>query len=255
MITRVSLTGLCFAVALAAATDPFVGSWKLNSAKSQLAGEELTITLRNNEITFDDGNVADTVPMDGADHDVHYGRTMAVSTPTAYSLQQVYKDNGRVLETVTWTISNYGKTLTVADTRKRADGSDLTVGETLQREGKGAGFAGKWISAKVDVTAPFNLTVTANGDDGLTFTYPEDNDTISLKFDGQDYPETGPNVVKDSTSSAHRAGPDKLEVTDKVAGKPIDTATYEVSADGATLTMRFENKGQKSPQVLVYDRQ
>ena len=75
-----------------------------------------------------------------------------------------------------------------------------------------------------------------------------------MKFDGKDYPETGPNVAPGSASSGRRVNEHTLEVTDKVKGEVIDTTQFKVSADGKTLTLTVHEKGQSKPVTYVYDR-
>ncbi len=75
-----------------------------------------------------------------------------------------------------------------------------------------------------------------------------------MKFDGKDYPETGPNVAPGSASSGHRVNEHTLELTDKVQGQVIDTMQLKVSADGKTLTLTYREKGQSKPLVFVYQR-
>jgi hypothetical protein len=75
-----------------------------------------------------------------------------------------------------------------------------------------------------------------------------------MKFDGKDYEEKGPNVAPHSVSSGRRVNLHTLEVTDKVEGKVMDHATYEVSGDGKTLTLTIHETGQPHPVTIVYDK-
>src|SRR5579864_4375867 len=54
-------------------------------------------------------------------------------------------------------------------------------------------------------------------------------DTLSMKFDGKDYEEKGPNVAPGSMSSGKRVNAHTLEVTDKVKGEVMDHTKFEVS--------------------------
>ena len=90
--------------------------------------------------------------------------------------------------------------------------------------------------------------------DGLTFNTPAYQDTISMKFDGKDYEEKGPNVAPGSMSSGKRVNPHTLDVTDKVKGQVMDHTKFEVSPDGKTLTLTIHETGQPKALSIVYDK-
>jgi hypothetical protein len=75
-----------------------------------------------------------------------------------------------------------------------------------------------------------------------------------MKFDGKDYPETGPDVAAGSASSGRRVDPRTLEKTDKIQGKVMDTAQFKLSPDLNTLTLTVHQTGQSKPITIVYDR-
>jgi len=88
----------------------------------------------------------------------------------------------------------------------------------------------------------------------LTFNTPAYQDVLSMKFDGKDYEEKGPNVAPGSASSGKRINAHALEVTDKVKGEVMDHTKFELSPDGKTLTLTIHNAGQAKPLTLVYDK-
>ena len=90
--------------------------------------------------------------------------------------------------------------------------------------------------------------------DGLSFNTPAYKDTLSMKFDGKDYEEKGPNVAPGSTLSGKRVNAHTLEVTDKVKGEVMDHTKFEVSPDGKTLTLTVHGTGQANAQTVVYDK-
>jgi len=60
-----------------AATDPFVGNWTLNVAKSQTAGQWAKVEeLGSNKYRFDDGAAPQTLIADGIDQPLEFGGTM-----------------------------------------------------------------------------------------------------------------------------------------------------------------------------------
>ena len=94
-----------------------------------------------------------------------------------------------------------------------------------------------------------------NDGDGLSFIDHSEEVTKKVKFDGEDYPNEGPNVKPGSTSSARRVNAQTLEVTDKFKGKTVDTQLIELSSDRKTLTITVHTPGRREPNILVFERQ
>jgi hypothetical protein len=90
---------------------------------------------------------------------------------------------------------------------------------------------------------------------GLTFITPAYRDTLSMKFDGKDYTEKGPNVAPGSTSAGKRVDARTLEVTDKIKGRVMDHTKFQVSPDGNTLTLTIHETGQPNALTIVDDKQ
>jgi hypothetical protein len=76
-----------------------------------------------------------------------------------------------------------------------------------------------------------------------------------MKFDGKEYPEAGPTVAAGSTSSGRRLDERTIETTEKIKGRVIETAKATVSADGKTQTVIVTEPDDKTPVVLVYERE
>jgi hypothetical protein len=255
IVQSVIVMGLFFG-SLSAATDPFVGKWKLDQSKSKMAGEQAKIEdLGGNKFTMTFGEISDTIVADGTDQPVHFGRTEAITQDGPSTWKIVEKKDGRTLQTSTWTLSPDGKTIKVEGTGTRADGSTSTAQFTLKRVAGASGFTGKWESTSASFGSPAEFDIQPYESDGLSFVTPSESDTLNMKFDGKDYPETGPNVAPGSASSGHRVNEHTLDVTDKVKGDVIDTTRFAVSADGKTLTLTVHEKGQSKPLVFVYERE
>jgi hypothetical protein len=241
--------------ALNAADDPFCGKWKLNKEKSKIAGEQMKIQdLGGNKFKFTGGNDSDTVTADGTDQPIHYGRTMSLSVEGPTSLKMVFKKDGKVISSMTHSLSADGNTQTIKGTDTKPDGTTSDFEVTDKRVGSGSGWTGTWESTTVDFTSPDEWEIKPYGAHGLTFYTPAYQDTLSMNFDGKDYAEKGPNVPGGSVSSGKRADPHTLEVTDKIKGKVIDHTRYEVSSDGNTLTLTVHETGQPNALTIVYDK-
>ncbi|HEY1659615.1 MAG TPA: hypothetical protein VGG14_14775 [Candidatus Sulfotelmatobacter sp.] len=258
MLQRICL-GIAFvclvAVTLCAADDPFSGKWKLNQEKSKTSGEITKIeSLGNNKYKWTSGTVSETITTDGTDQPTPFGKTIAITPEGANDWKMVIKQDGKVLSSMTHSISADGKTQTIKGTDMKPDGTTSDFNVELKRVGTGTGFAGTWVSAAEKETAPSDWEISSYEGDGLTFNNPAYQDVISLKFDGKDYEEKGPTVAPGSTSSGKRVDARTLELTDKVKGKVMDQAKFELSSDGKTLTLTIHDTGQPKAITFVYDK-
>lgn len=164
------------------------------------------------------------------------------------------KKDGKVISSMTHTLSGDGRTQTVKGTDYKPEGSTSDYSVDLKRVGSGSGWAGTWESTDVKISSPDEWNIEPYDGDGLTFNTPAYRDTLSMKFDGKDYEEKGPNVAPGSTSSGKRVDPHTLEVTDKVKGEVMDHTKFQVSQDGKTLTLTIRETGQPNALTIVYDR-
>jgi hypothetical protein len=219
------LTGILYA-----ADNPFNGKWKLNQKKSKIAGEQLKIAdLGGSKYKLAFGDVSDTITADGTDQPVHFGRTTSIAPEGSNTWKMVDKKDGKVISSMTHTLSADGKTQTIKGTNTKPDGSTSDFNVELKRVGSGSGWAGTWESTDVKIGSPDEWIIEAYDDDGLTFNTPAYQDTLSMKFDGKDYEEKGPNVAPGSASSGKRVNAHTLDVTDKVKGQVMDHTKFAVS--------------------------
>ncbi len=94
-----------------------------------------------------------------------------------------------------------------------------------------------------------------HGSDGLTVKIAELNAVCEAKFDGKDYPATGPSVPPGYTLAVRKTGVRSFEMTQKMNGKPLYTSTFTVSPDGKTLTETDSANSVAEKVKAVYDRQ
>ncbi len=253
---NVSLALTCLiAGALWAADDPFVGKWKLNQEKSKIAGEQMKIEDLGDKYKFTFGEVSDTVTADGTDQPVHYGRTMSITKEGPNGWKMVVKKDGKVIDSMTHTLSDDGNTQTIKGTNTKPDGTTSDYEVVSKRVGSGSGWAGTWESTNVKINSPDEWDIKPYGAHGLTFDTPAYQDTLNMNFDGKDYTEHGPTVPPGSTSSGKRVDAHTLELADKVKGQVMDHTKFEVSPDGAMLTLTIHEKGQPNSLTIVYDKQ
>jgi len=79
--------------------------------------------------------------------------------------------------------------------------------------------------------------------------------TADVKFDGKDYPASGPTIPAAFTLALKRVDARSFEMTQKVGGKVVYRDTMTVSADGKTLTDVGVAEGTQEKTKAVYDRQ
>lgn len=238
-----------------ASDDPFCGKWKLNIEKSKFVGEQIKIQdLGGNKYKWVNGNVTDTITYDGTEQPVSFGRTLSMAPEGTNNWKMVIKKDGRVISSMTHTISDDGKTQTIKGTETKPDGTTSDFNVVWKKVSGGSGWGGTWESTDVKFTSPDEWDIEAYEGDGLSFNTVAYQDVLSMKFDGKDYEEKGPNVAPGSTSSGKRVNARTLEITDKLKDKVLDHATYEVSPDGKTLTLTIRGIGQPKAQTIVYEK-
>ncbi|MGA8026227.1 MAG: hypothetical protein WB992_03720 [Bryobacteraceae bacterium] len=255
---RLLLAACLVGSTLWAASDAFVGKWKLNPSQSKLTDVMKVEAAGGNRYAFSfSPGAIETVVADGSDQPVLYGTTLAVTIEGPDTWKVVRKKQGRTLVTGIWKLSEDGTTLTDAFTANQPDGSTFTVSYVYKRTAGSSGFPGTWesVSEKVGSDSVFELQIRSYEGDGLSFINPAQKSTRNMKFDGKDYPRLGQNVASGSASSGRRVNERSLEMTDKIEGKVTDTQQIELSPDLKTLTMAVQPAGQSKPNILVFDRE
>jgi hypothetical protein len=152
-------------------------------------------------------------------------------------------------------LSSDGKTLTQTAKGTNPDGSSFESTTVFERVGEGTGMLGTWKSKEEKESSPVVLEFADNGSNGLMFNLPQIKGKCPVKFDGSDYPATGPTVPAGLTLAVTKTGDKSFEMTEKIKGKPIFKATYAISEDGKTLTENGSAVAVNEPTKAVYDRQ
>jgi hypothetical protein len=249
------VSAMLLAGTLTAADDPFCGKWKLNKEKSKISGEQVKIEdLGNDTYKFTFGDISDSVKADGTDQPVHYGRTRSITKEGPNTWKIVTKKDGKVVDSATETLSDDGNMILIKGANKKPDGSANDYEVKTKRVGGGSGWAGTWESTDVQLSSPDEFEIKPYGAHGLTFYTPAWDDTLSMNFDGKDYPEKGPRVPPGSMSSGKRSDPHTLEITSKIKDNVVERDKYEVSDDGKMLTLTVHETGQPNPLTVVFDR-
>lgn len=247
----------CRAPAWPAAGDPFVGDWKLDPSRSQVADVMKVQSLNGNTYAFDFGGGAETIVLDGTDQPGTSGTTLAVTIDAPDEWKVVRKKAGRLMISAVWKLSQDGNTLRDHYMQYAQDGQvSLDANYLYHRTAAGAGFAGSWEGTiAMDRSQSAVLQIRRYGADGLSLGYPSAQLTRNLRFDGTDTPVVGAGAAEGSTSSARWVDNHTLEITDKVKGKITRTQEIELSRDHKTVTQTARRVGQHGATIFVFERQ
>jgi len=251
------LAASLIASASPAANDPFIGKWKVNASKSKLTDEMKVEPAGPNKyaLTLAVGAAVETIVADGTDQPGMTGTTVSVTVKDPNNWTIVRKKDGRMLLTADWTLSADGKTLTDEFTGYQPDGSKLSAHYVYARTAGSSGFAGTWDSESEQVSG-ITLQIQPYEVDGLSISNSEVRSTQSLKFDGNDFPDLGPDAPAGLTSSGRRVNERSVEITHKLKGKITSTQHLELSPDLKTLTLTIIRAGDSKPaNILVFDRE
>ncbi len=151
-----------------AATDSFVGDWKLNPSKSKIIDVMKVESLDAQKYSFDFGGGSEKIAVDGTDQSGVYGTMLSVTVEGPDTWKVVRKKDGRMMLTATWKLSKDGKTLIDSYTEFRPNGSQSTTNYLYQRTAGGSGFAGTWEST-MPIDSAYVLQIRPYEENGLSF--------------------------------------------------------------------------------------
>ena len=257
---RISSMLLCLisvcAGAGALADSPFDGTWNLNTAKSQLAGDTMTFEdAGSGTLKYADSSQTYTFKTDGSSFTTPLGteRTFKKSADGSYTTTN--KRNGTLLSTSTWKISADGNTLKIESKGTKPNGDTFENSTSYARSSPGSGLLGEWKSTKVKLSSPNSLTIQTDSANGVTLTISAIKATCQAKWDGKDYPPIGPTVADGLVLALTKTGPQSFKLEQKMKTKVLFIFHYHVAADGKTMTAKGTNGQGKEPFTEVYEKQ
>lgn len=240
-------------VSLVAADPSYVGKWKVNTTKSQLTGDTVTISkTADGMMTFDGQGFKYSFKTDGKEYPTPDGATASWTQASPDTYDVTIKGGGKPIATYHAVVK--GEALNLAGKLSKADGTTSDFSAAYKRKSGGPGLAGTWISTEVKASIS-TLEVSAAAPDGVSIT-DDSGATFSGQFNGKETPALGRLKGSKITTIFKKAKANSFEVTNKVDGKAMSTEIYSVSADGKTLSIDGTPTNAPTEKYkVVFDRQ
>jgi hypothetical protein len=234
-----------------AATDPFVGEWRLDISRSKIFDLMKVESLGGDSYSVDVGDGRPTtVVVDGRDQPGNDGIIMSVLAEQPDSWKIVNKKDGHVVLKASWKLSRDGNALTDNFASFAPDGSPAVSLRYVYKRTDGtpgSGFSGTWESTSQTMDSTFLLKIQPYEGDGLSIIIPAQNQTENVKFDGNDHP---------GVASGRRVNQQTLEIKTQSQGKIARTREIKLSSDHKTLTLTVYTAGRNGPNnILVFEQQ
>ncbi len=241
-----------------AADNPWIGSWKLDPAKSTFTGDTFTYSkAANGMMHYSDGAAVQyDFGIDGKPYQDPFGDTHIWNAAGDNAWDSVTKHGDTEIAKTHRSLSADGKTLSFTSTGTKPDGSTFNDEATYTRVSGSKGLEGKWQSTKVTVSAPDTFVVSEPSPGVMHWDIPGYKQSIEGKADGSDLPITGPTVPEGFTLSLKNTSPTSIAYTVKMKGKTVSEGTQTIATDGASFTDVSWSPGKESEkQTGVYVKQ
>jgi hypothetical protein len=243
-------------IGTAAAQTPFVGTWKLNQDKSQLAGDTMKFgPAQGDAIELKAGGLTYSFRVDGKNYAMPSGN-IAIwrqTSPTGWTTEY-RKPDGSLLSRDSWQLSTDDQKLSVTTSGVKADGDLYTDTAEYARTGGSNGLMGAWKSTEVKLSSPDEFSIGEVGLDKLVLKVPAMKVTCEVTTDGKEVAVEGPDIPSGFRLSLTRTGPYTFKLVQKVSGNVISTSVYTVAEDRETMTEVGGAPGDP-PSTMVWERQ
>jgi hypothetical protein len=239
-----------------AAQTPFVGAWKLNQDKSQLAGDTMKFgPAQGDAIELKAGGLTYSFRVDGKNYAMPSGN-IAVwrqTSPTSWTTEY-RKTDGSLLSRDSWQLSTDGQKLSVTTSGVKADGDLYTNTAEYVRTAGSNGLMGAWKSTEVKLSSPDEFSIGEVGLDKLVLKVPAMKVACELTSDGKEVAVEGPDIPTGLRISLTRTGPYTFRLVQKLNGSVISTALYTVAEDRETMTEVGGAPGDP-PATMIWEKQ
>jgi hypothetical protein len=213
-----------FACSAAWADSPFDGTWQLNAAKSQLAGDTMSIDdAGGGTLKYTDSDQSYSFKPDGSPFTTPRGIERTFQK-TSEGYTTTYKKNGLLIRTSTWKLSGDGNTLVIESKGTKPNGDTFDNATTYVRTAPGTGVIGGWKSTKVKLSNPNALTLQSNGDE-VTLAFSAIKATCHAKWDGRTIRPPARPYPMDSRSRYRRTAPTASNWSRSPRARPSRSST------------------------------
>jgi hypothetical protein len=240
----------------AAAQTPFVGDWKLNQDKSQLAGDTMKFgPAQGDAIELKAGGLTYSFRVDGKNYAMPSGNVAVwrQTSPTSWTTEY-RKTDGKLLSSDSWKLSSDGQKLSLTTSGVKTDGDLYTDTAEYVRTAGSEGLMGAWKSTDVKLSSPDEFSIEELGLDKLVLKVPAMKVTCELTSDGKEVAVEGPDIPTGLRISLTRTGPYTFRLVQKLNGSVISTALYTVAEDRETMTEVGGAPGDP-PATMVWEKQ
>jgi hypothetical protein len=234
-----------------AAPSPFAGTWKVDLAKSHLAGDTVTYAKTAKGYTSTGGAMSYAFAVDGKDYPSMGDRTTAWAKAADGGWDETVKAGGKVIDKAHRTISADGKSMTITGVETRPDGTTATDKDVYTRVSGTSGLAGEWRSVKVQGTSDVE-TISTPTPGAFRLEDATYKQTIAGKLDGSTATVTGPTMPPGATATYKAKGPAVWEYTFGLKGKTIGQGVMKVAADGRSMTDTSWAPGKADEKSVTY---
>jgi hypothetical protein len=235
-----------------ASDNLFLGTWKLNPAKSHYAGWTYTMNQKpDGTIHVIDASVVYDFKIDGKDYPTIADRTTAWTKTGDNTYSTTQKVGGKVLSHSQRVLSPDGTTMTVTTTGTHPDGSTYKVVNTLQKIAGGAGLDGTWKDTRTVVHNQDTMVVSSPMPGTMRVEYSANKTVAEGKLDGSPLTVTGPIVPPGATGTWKMPDAHTLDYTHAIQDKITSQGSEKISADGKTLTDTNWDPAAPTEKIVV----
>src|ERR1051325_1024102 len=214
---RYATAAAIVAFSVSAADAPYLGKWKFNASKSQLAGSTFSMeNTANGMIHLDIQGFAYDFKADGKEYPAPDGSMNTWKAVSANQYDVLSKLNGKVI--AAYSFSANGNSGALKSSMKKPDGTSVDGTATYTRVSGGPGALGKWRATEVKAPAVM-VELTANGD-GISWK-DDTGYAFSGKFDGKEFAPGGTMTGAKYALSLKKISDRSFELTTKIDGKPF----------------------------------
>jgi hypothetical protein len=245
------------AAQIAAAQNPFAGTWKLNLEKSQMTGEQLTFgPAAANSIELNGGGTHYSFRADGKTYALPSGDAAIwrQTGPASWTTEYRKLDN-KLLSSDHWQLSADQKTLTLVSTGARANSDLYTDTTTYARTTGSNGLYGTWKTTSIERSSPGELTIQELGLDRLVFHVAAMMTRAEMTMDGKDAAVNGPDIPSGLRLSLTRTGPYSLQLVEKLYGAITRSSVFTLSKDNPGIMTEVAAIPGSSAITMIWEKQ